>query len=91
MLTRKIKHYTRTPLLQAVANGNVAIAKLLLKHRAMVDLKPVRGDITPLVSAIQCGHEEMVQLLLDNGANMEKDCDNNQMPPLLTTRRERTA
>ncbi|KAJ4860563.1 ankyrin repeats (3 copies) domain-containing protein [Trichoderma breve] len=74
--------YAGTPLLQAVANGNVVVAKLLLKHGATVDLKPRKG-ITPLFLAIECGHEEVVQLLLENGFDINLKDQQGRTPLIL--------
>jgi ankyrin repeat protein len=51
-----------TPLHQAAANGDLALCKSLLKHRAK--RAPLADDRSrPLDFAIENGHQEVVQLL----------------------------
>ncbi|KAM0189624.1 hypothetical protein ACHAPQ_010500 [Fusarium lateritium] len=64
----------RTPLSYAVKNGNTAIVRLLLEKEA-VDVHK-RGqynhenqELTILEYAQMCGHEEIVQMLIENGAS----------------------
>ncbi|KAJ7659522.1 ankyrin repeat-containing domain protein, partial [Mycena rosella] len=49
--------------------GQEAIAKLLIKHGANLDID---GDLygTPLQAAVKAGHEAVVEILLDNGADV---------------------
>lgn len=61
---------SRSALLAAVANGNVAVASLLLRLGADVNLRCGNPPRDPLEMALQIGHEEMVALLLSNGANI---------------------
>eukprot|EP01124_Arcella_intermedia_P015893 TRINITY_DN22446_c0_g4_i1.p1 TRINITY_DN22446_c0_g4~~TRINITY_DN22446_c0_g4_i1.p1 ORF type:complete len:546 (+),score=134.45 TRINITY_DN22446_c0_g4_i1:234-1640(+) len=60
-----------TPLVLAVANKNKEISKVqaLLQAKADVELKSLTGE-TPLQLAVISGGEEMVNLLLDNKANI---------------------
>ncbi len=57
--------------LQAVARtGNVAAARLLLDHGATVDAKEKWGGQTALMWASARRHPEMMQLLIDRGADV---------------------
>jgi ankyrin repeat protein len=55
-----------TALFDAVMTGNEAMTKLLLDHRAQVDLD-VKG-VTPLFAAAQTGQTRIAHLLLQKGA-----------------------
>lgn len=58
-----------SPLHLAAWNGQTAVAKLLLSHRAPVDLKDRQGD-TPLHGAAWNGHIDVTRLLLRNRASV---------------------
>jgi len=58
-----------TPLHYAASKGRVETAKLLLAHQAMVNA-PSPDGTTPLMMAGFSGSREMVQLLLDAGADV---------------------
>lgn len=64
-----------TSLLSAVESGNVEAVRILLNHGADPNLRaqgrPLRTDSRPLLQAIRCERNdtEMVELLLDYGAN----------------------
>ena len=63
-----------TALLVAVAQGLTAIVKALLAANADANLSNETNKTcnTPLITAIENGHEEIVQLLLDVGADFRK-------------------
>lgn len=70
-----------TPLYLAVAHGQIAVARLLLQQgRHQLDITG-RGDWTVLHKATDTGNEEMVTLLLQNGAMINVK-DKNWMTPL---------
>jgi ankyrin repeat protein len=52
----------------AARSGNLEAANILLKHGA--DVNYVRVCETPLYAAAYSGHDRMVELLLDWGANV---------------------
>ncbi|MEM7795685.1 MAG: DUF2330 domain-containing protein [Cyanobacteria bacterium P01_C01_bin.118] len=61
----------QTALQRAVMAGDVAQAKSLIEQGANVNLVGnQRGGMTPLVGAIANSQPELIQLLLDNGANV---------------------
>ncbi|RBA15906.1 hypothetical protein FPRO05_12127 [Fusarium proliferatum] len=57
-----------TPLHVAAQRGCVTVARTLLTHGATIDLKD-NASSTPLIEAISHGHDEMVNLLISQGAN----------------------
>ncbi|XP_066529772.1 fibronectin type 3 and ankyrin repeat domains protein 1-like isoform X4 [Hoplias malabaricus] len=62
-----VSHWT--PLMRVSAmSGNAAVASLLIRARADVNVRDKNGK-TPLMVAVLNNHEELVQLLLDNGAD----------------------
>ncbi|KAF4633299.1 hypothetical protein G7Y89_g4815 [Cudoniella acicularis] len=67
------------PLHIAVVHGHVAMAKLLLEHKADIALKNYSGR-TPLHSAALEGQAEMVKLLLDSGSDVDCKEDYGKTP-----------
>ena|GEM_PF-1685154 len=61
--------YQMTPLHWAARMGHLDVAKLLLRHGALVGSRTSRG-MTPLHMAAFRGHASMTALLLDNGATV---------------------
>jgi len=57
------------PLLQAVKSGNASDVSGLLKRGANPDAEQF-GGLTPLMIAAEKGHEEIVNLLIEYGANV---------------------
>jgi ankyrin repeat protein len=57
-----------TPLVAALARGDFQMAELLHHHGGDVDVRGW-GDITPLLCASYAGYPEIVQWLLDHGAD----------------------
>ncbi|KAH0490035.1 hypothetical protein TgHK011_001520 [Trichoderma gracile] len=62
--------YMRTPIHQAVDNGHADIVKLLLDVNAEHD-QPDDDNVTPLWIAAAQGDDEIVQILIEKGANLE--------------------
>jgi ankyrin repeat protein len=60
------------PLHEAAARGHVAVARLLLAHRAEVDARQKGTDVTPLHLAAGHGHPDLVRLLLEKGARVDR-------------------
>lgn len=56
-----------TPLFNAALYGHPEVMKLLIKHGANVDFRDERGR-TALNTALQRGHKECVEILIENGA-----------------------
>ena len=67
------------PLHGAAGGGDVELARLLIKHGAVVDLGD-RWGCAPLHGAAECGHVEMVEFLLDNGARVNGQGFHRQKP-----------
>lgn len=65
----KVNRLGWTPLHYAASKGHVETAKLLLAHQAMVNA-PSPDGTTPFMMAGFSGSREMVQLLLDAGADV---------------------
>jgi hypothetical protein len=59
-----------TPLHDAVMNGHIEIARLLLQNGAEVNAKDSDG-YTPLHIAARNGHVDFLHLLVENGADLE--------------------
>jgi ankyrin repeat protein len=58
-----------TPLMRAAGNGDVALAKMLIRHGAKVNLQDKIGRTALAVAAI-CGDDAMARMLLDSGAKV---------------------
>jgi ankyrin repeat protein len=58
----------RTPLHRAAENNCLDAARLLLKRGADID-SLAYGEVTPILDAVAFGHDAMVELLLDAGAD----------------------
>jgi ankyrin repeat protein len=67
----------RTPLTQAIENGDAAIARVLIEEGAQVNLRDGHGD-APLNVAVLTNGIELIDLLLKHGADI------NQSRPLGT-------
>lgn len=61
-----------TPLAQAAAQGQVAIAQQLIAHGARVNQLAPGSGLSPLLQAAYRGHLEMVNLLLERGADLQQ-------------------
>ena len=75
-----------TPIFTAIAKRNVEGVRLLIQKRAKINIvceEPIYIGptkiihYTPLLTAIQYGHPEMVRMLLENGANPDLNTPNN--------------
>lgn len=73
----------RTPLFYAADNGDAAMAKLLLAHRALPDLLD-EDDISPLHAAIEKEHFEVAEILLNAGADINIQGPDHKLAPLHT-------
>ena len=58
-----------TPLMEAIVNGDIAIAKMLLQHGANINAISQHKK-TALSVAVEANHENAVKLLIENGANI---------------------
>ena len=65
-----VTHSQRTPLDISAINGNIEIARLLVAHKANVNLRPPRGH-TALYWAQKHKHPEIIALLEQAGAKPE--------------------
>ncbi|OJJ95066.1 hypothetical protein ASPACDRAFT_1891979 [Aspergillus aculeatus ATCC 16872] len=73
-LEAKDTNLSRTALARAAAMGHQAIAKMLIESGADIETRDCHGS-TPLNSALHLRSDEMIQLLLDNGAHWDIDID----------------
>ena len=63
-----------TPLMQAAADGDVSMTKILLEFGADPNAVNARGE-TPLGFSVVWNHPEIVQLLIDAGADVNSTSD----------------
>ncbi|KAL5013770.1 hypothetical protein ScPMuIL_008040 [Solemya velum] len=63
-------HLGETPLLTAVQEGKLTLTKLLVKYGAVMD---VFTYISPLCSACQHNHQDIIKYLLSEGYNVSTD------------------
>ena len=68
-ITRRLFLWSPSKLLEAVSEGREDVVRRQLKCGAYVDVKDI-DDRTALIQASQKGHEGIVRLLLDNGADV---------------------
>jgi ankyrin repeat protein/predicted DNA-binding WGR domain protein len=61
------------PIHLAISKNNYDCVKVLIKYGCNVEysLSNAMGKITPLMYAVQLGHQKIVQLLIDNNAKIE--------------------
>ncbi|USP77814.1 hypothetical protein yc1106_05088 [Curvularia clavata] len=71
---RSFRWEIRTPLEQAVRQGDHETARCLLENGADIDGTSPMNNNSPLQEAVQCGHEQFVQYLLDHGADPNDPC-----------------
>ena len=75
-----------TPLHYAALYGINDIVKFLIVERSQdVNARGFDNDETPLHAASRCGHADVVQLLLEHGANANAPDDRNCTPLLLAS------
>jgi ankyrin repeat protein len=67
----------RTPLVYAIIHGQIEVARALIDRGAPVDTPAFRP---PLHVALHCKQYELVQLLLQNGANVNVKCQLGETP-----------
>jgi ankyrin repeat protein len=64
----------------AAAIGNIEAVKQHLAAETNVNTKDNKGDQTPLHYASVMGHKEIVELLIDNGADVNLKCSTGDTP-----------
>ncbi|XP_076083201.1 uncharacterized protein LOC143054167 [Mytilus galloprovincialis] len=82
VLTNNLIRYGWTPLYEACVYGDIKTVQSLIQNRADVNMKTDSGEM-PLVAACQQGHGFLIQMLLEEGADIYqalvcavlKDCD----------------
>ena len=67
-VNRTTEDQQETALTLACAGGFLDVVKILINHKANVNL----GQSTPLMEASQEGHVELVQYLIQHGANVNQ-------------------
>jgi ankyrin repeat protein len=75
----------QTPLMLAARNGTVEVAELLVRHRADVDAKEQWRGQTALMWAAAENHPEMVEFLLQKGAQVNVRAEANDWPSQITS------
>jgi hypothetical protein len=68
-------------LVEQRQSGCVAMMQILLEHGADTNQCDSR-DMTPLLAACTRGHTDVVQLLIEYGANIDQPCDGDGRTPL---------
>ena len=58
-----------TPLIHAAWHGRRSVMEVLLNHGASPNVKP--GELSALILAAEGGHEDVIQLLADRGADLD--------------------
>mmetsp|Transcript_4699 Transcript_4699/g.7269 ORF Transcript_4699/g.7269 Transcript_4699/m.7269 type:complete len:476 (+) Transcript_4699:67-1494(+) len=76
-----------TPLIRAIYGGNIEIALLLLENGAPIDCY---SEVSPLYVASQKGILQIVQALLDKGANVDAGGDYEGSPVSIATQNGHT-
>lgn len=79
----RVSNSMTTPFLESIKLGNRDIVALLIQHGAKVNddsqQRPrMIGDSIPLVKAAELNKPELIQLLIDNQANLEGESTNNR-------------
>lgn len=70
----------RTALMEAVIDNNVEIAKLLIQHGADVNKQDDLGETSALHFAAQNNSSELVEILLENQAEVDAEDVNGNTP-----------
>ena len=65
-----------TPLILAIASGNLKIVSLLIKHGANINNNKNPKILPPLIQASSFGQLEIISLLLKHGANVNIKASN---------------
>jgi ankyrin repeat protein len=76
-----IYSYSVDDLFDAIRNDSLSDVKLLIIDQK-VDIDSIKGNNTPLMYATYTGNKEILQFLLDNGANINICCDDNSSSAL---------
>ncbi|XP_065353147.1 ankyrin repeat domain-containing protein 17 isoform X5 [Cloeon dipterum] len=64
----------------ACSAGYLELAQVLLAMSAGVEDRGIKGDCTPLMEAASAGHADIVQLLIDNGADVNAQSSTGNTP-----------
>jgi ankyrin repeat protein len=72
----------RTPLIFASEQGNLEIAKILLKAGADINAIDNKNEETALITAVKNQHMDIIELLLDSGANINLSSKNILLFPI---------
>lgn len=75
--------YMKPPIVQAAANGDIPMVKLLLEGGARLDNPPSRDSA--LIEASDAGHVEMVRFLLDRNMRVDQQDGNGNTPLMLAS------
>jgi hypothetical protein len=74
-----------TSLANASHSGNLELCQLLLKNHAMVDgVGAVEINTIPLIAAVRGGHESICRLLLENGADVNRQTTGEKWTALMS-------
>lgn len=73
-----VDEFGRTPLSVAICTKNMSVITDLLRYG--VDVEKSHDDSTPLIDACNSGDEDMVRLLVHNGANVTAKNSNGYTP-----------
>lgn len=65
----------RMPLWNVCQNGHYEICKYLISKGAVIEHKRSSDGATPLLVSVLKGHSRIVELLLENGANLKSICN----------------
>ncbi|KAJ9598100.1 hypothetical protein L9F63_026796 [Diploptera punctata] len=77
-----VGEFNRTPLMQAAISGYANVVEILIHHGASINTTDKNGFST-LQLAISNRKHESVEVLLQNGADVEACSDENCRPPLI--------
>lgn len=73
-----------TPLIQAVADGNLQIIDYLLNNEFnKADINFEKRNFTPLIAAVSNGYLNVVSYLVEHGANVNYQIKNNDLTALM--------
>ncbi len=69
-----------TPLFLAAQKGNIDCVRILLQYQAKVDSDNLTMELSPLHTAAYYCHDDVIRLLLENGASIDKLSKMNKTP-----------
>lgn len=75
-----------TPLICAVRGNHITVVKQLVKHGAFVDVGNTKNNFTPLRVAIHLENTKMIEILLQNNADVNAKYNKDLTPLLLAVR-----